>query len=189
MTTKSIGYLTGKQRRFCDEYLIDLNATRAAVRAGYSAKSAEAIGYENLRKPQISAALAERRSTLSRQAEITQELVIRGLRKEAEYCGPGASHGARVQAWTQLGRHLGLFDRDNEPKSPLRNLPREQLRELEVFFAALEVKFDPPAADHNTSVAGGAAHCSANSSPAISTSIATADYEMSDRCPSLVVRR
>ena len=45
--------LTAKQQRFCDEYLVDLNATQAAIRAGYSKKTASVIGIENLRKPYI----------------------------------------------------------------------------------------------------------------------------------------
>lgn len=45
--------LTEKQTRFCNEYLIDLNATQAAIRAGYSEKTAYSIGNENLKKPEI----------------------------------------------------------------------------------------------------------------------------------------
>ena len=45
--------LTPKQERFVDEYLLDLNATQAAIRAGYSKRSARAIGAENLTKPNI----------------------------------------------------------------------------------------------------------------------------------------
>nr|DAG62615.1 MAG TPA: Terminase small subunit [Caudoviricetes sp.] len=45
--------LTAKQQRFCDEYLIDLNATQAAIRAGYSEKNARNIASENLAKPNI----------------------------------------------------------------------------------------------------------------------------------------
>lgn len=45
--------LNDKQKRFCEEYLIDLNATQAAIRAGYSKKTAFIIGFENLRKPNI----------------------------------------------------------------------------------------------------------------------------------------
>ena len=56
--------LTAKQERFCEEYLIDLNATQAAIRAGYSVESAGSIGSENLTKPEIRAridtAMAER---------------------------------------------------------------------------------------------------------------------------------
>ena len=47
--------LTAKQRRFVEEYLIDLNATQAAIRAGYSPATAGAIGSENLKKPEIRA--------------------------------------------------------------------------------------------------------------------------------------
>lgn len=51
--------LTAKQQRFVDEYLIDLNATQAAIRAGYSIKTAEVIGCENLRKPNIKSRIEE----------------------------------------------------------------------------------------------------------------------------------
>lgn len=47
------GTLTDKQKRFIDEYLVDLNATQAAIRAGYSPKTARAVGSENLTKPVI----------------------------------------------------------------------------------------------------------------------------------------
>ena len=49
--------MTEKQRRFVEEYLIDLNATQAAIRAGYSPDSARDIGCENLTKPNIKAAI------------------------------------------------------------------------------------------------------------------------------------
>jgi len=49
--------LTAKQEKFCHEYLIDLNATQSAIRAGYSEDTAHSIGWENLRKPEIKARL------------------------------------------------------------------------------------------------------------------------------------
>ena len=52
--------LTAKQRRFVQEYLIDLNATQAAIRAGYSKNSARQVGTENLSKPSIKQAIEER---------------------------------------------------------------------------------------------------------------------------------
>ena len=75
--------LTPKQQRFIDEYLVDLNASAAARRAGYSARTAEAIGKENLQKPPIRAAIAERQEALRRKVEITQERVIAELAKIA----------------------------------------------------------------------------------------------------------
>jgi len=70
---------TDKQRRFVEEYLVDLNATQAAIRAGYSEKTAGNIGFENLQKPEISkeiqAAIAER----SERTQVTQDRVISEL--------------------------------------------------------------------------------------------------------------
>lgn len=71
--------LTGKQERFIDEYLIDLNATKAAIRAGYSAKTAHLIGHENLGKPEIQAALQAAQDARSRRTEITQDRVLAEL--------------------------------------------------------------------------------------------------------------
>ena len=71
--------LTDKQKRFCDEYLIDLNATQAAIRAGYSEETACNIGCENLRKPNIAEYIEKRMNRLEKKTEITQEFVLREL--------------------------------------------------------------------------------------------------------------
>lgn len=71
--------LTAKQERFVDEYLVDLNATAAAKRAGYSEKSASRIAIELLNKTHVSAAIQERRAKLKGKLEITQEAVLQEL--------------------------------------------------------------------------------------------------------------
>ncbi len=68
--------LTAKQKRFIDEYLIDLNATQAAIRAGYSPSSAREIGYENLNKPHIRARVDKAMAERSRRTGINAERVI-----------------------------------------------------------------------------------------------------------------
>lgn len=73
--------LTAKQQRFVDEYLVDLNATQAAIRAGYSKKTAGSIGEENLKKPEIAAAVAARQAKIAEKLEITQERVVAELAK------------------------------------------------------------------------------------------------------------
>lgn len=75
--------LTAKQHRFVQEYLVDLNATQAAIRAGYSAKRADAIGYENLRKPEIAAAVAESMKAREARTHITQDRVLQELARIA----------------------------------------------------------------------------------------------------------
>lgn len=69
--------LNDRQRRFCDEYLKDLNATQAAIRSGYSSKTAYSIGEENLRKPDIAKYLKERMIQREKRTEITQDMVLR----------------------------------------------------------------------------------------------------------------
>lgn len=71
--------LTPKQRRFIDEYLIDLNATQAAIRAGYSEKTAYSIGVQLLKKLEIQAEIQKRRNRLQNKLEITQERVLQEL--------------------------------------------------------------------------------------------------------------
>lgn len=101
--------LTDKQQIFVNEYLIDLNATKAAVRAGYSEKTAYSIGSENLRKPEIQKAIEKAFNERKARVLVTQDDVINGLLDEAKNKDEGASHSARVAAWAHLGKHLGMF--------------------------------------------------------------------------------
>lgn len=75
--------LTAKQERFIAEYLIDLNATQAAIRAGFSKKSATAIGAEYLRKPHIAAAVAAKKSDQLERAELSATRVLEEMRRLA----------------------------------------------------------------------------------------------------------
>ena len=71
--------LTEKQARFVAEYLVDLNATEAAKRAGYSEKTAYSIGFENLRKPEIQEAIQFAMDARAKRTEISQDRVLKEL--------------------------------------------------------------------------------------------------------------
>lgn len=101
--------LRPKQARFVEEFLIDLNATQAAIRAGYSAKTARQVGSENLAKPYIQEAVQKAMAERSECTKITQHMVVNGLLAEARRMGDGSRHSARVSAWAHLGRHLLMF--------------------------------------------------------------------------------
>lgn len=75
--------MTAKQKRFIEEYLIDLNATQAAIRAGYSPDSAADIGSENLRKPDIRARIDKAMAERSKRTGINQDRVLYELAKLA----------------------------------------------------------------------------------------------------------
>lgn len=122
--------LTEKQKRFCDEYLIDCNATRAAIRAGYSERTAYSIGVENLRKPElkayIDARLEEIHSAKTADAQEVMEYLTSVMRGESESevvvvegQGDGFSEARRMnkkpdekerlKAAELLGKRFGMF--------------------------------------------------------------------------------
>lgn len=75
--------LTERQARFVAEYLVDLNATEAAKRAGYSEKTAYSIGFENLRKPEIQGAIQAAMAQREKRTAITQDRVLQELARVA----------------------------------------------------------------------------------------------------------
>ena len=108
--------LTPKQEHFVAEYLIDLNATQAAIRAGYSKKTAHVIGPENLGKPAIAAAVARAQGDRTERTNITQDYVLESIFSAMERCkqadnfnATGVFKGAEL-----LGKHLGMFQGDNQ---------------------------------------------------------------------------
>lgn len=108
--------LTDKQRKFCDEYLIDLNATQAAIRAGYSEKTAYRIGADNLRKPQIEEYISKRQKELSRSTEITQEKVIKELAFIAFSNNADYAHVVEKKMQVEVGGALvDVLDEDGRP--------------------------------------------------------------------------
>ncbi|QND53471.1 terminase small subunit [Phyllobacterium sp. 628] len=76
--------LTPKQERFVDEYLIDLNATQAAIRAGYAANGAEVTGSKLLRNPKVMAAINARKDKRSEAVQVDAEYVLKRLHDENE---------------------------------------------------------------------------------------------------------
>lgn len=75
--------LTEKQQRFVDEYLIDLNATQAAIRAGYSAKTADVQGSRMLRNVKVQQAISEAMAERSKRTGVNQDRVVLELAKIA----------------------------------------------------------------------------------------------------------
>lgn len=77
--------LEPKQERFCQEYIADQNGTQAAIRAGYSKRSARSIAAENLTKPDILKRIEELQEDLRKKAGLTAEAVVQELRDLCEW--------------------------------------------------------------------------------------------------------
>lgn len=73
--------MTDKQKKFCEEYVIDFNATQAAIRAGYSEKTAGSIGDENLKKPEIKKYIAELQAESQERNQIKRDNIVDELKK------------------------------------------------------------------------------------------------------------
>ena len=125
--------LNAKQKQFAEEYLIDLNATQACIRAGYSENSAKEMGYENLTKPHIAEYVAELQAKRSERVEISADYVLSGLKAVAERCmqaeqviaADGSTsgkykfeHSGANTALIALGKHLKMFTEKSEVSGP-----------------------------------------------------------------------
>jgi phage terminase small subunit len=109
--------LTPQQQRFADEYLIDSNATQAAIRAGYNKNSACAQGYKLLIKPQIKAYIDKKKQTIADKLGLDAEYVLRGLKITAENTIPKRHEpnpAAALKSFELLGKHLNMFEEDDK---------------------------------------------------------------------------
>ncbi len=111
--------LTAKQKIFVQEYLVDLNATQAAIRAGYSPKTANRTASENLSKPDIQAAIHKSMQKREKRVEVNQDYVISKLfeitEKEAsDMPESDLKYGNKIKAIELLGKHVGAWDRKDD---------------------------------------------------------------------------
>lgn len=127
MTAKK---LTDKQEKFCQEYLVDLNGTQAAIRAGYSEKTARQLATDTLSKAYIQERLAELRKDQQERTQVTADSIIERLNQIADRCMQAEpvmtynhdekamvetgeykfEHAGANKALELLGRHLGIFN-------------------------------------------------------------------------------
>jgi phage terminase small subunit len=115
--------LTPKQERFVAEYLIDLNATQAAIRSGYSEKTARSQGQRMLTNVDIVAAVAGAQGDRTERTNITQDYVLESIFSAMERCKQADSFNATgvFKGAELLGKHLGMFQGENQ--SVTVNLP------------------------------------------------------------------
>lgn len=141
--------LTPKQERFVAEYLIELNATQAAIRAGYSARTASEAGYENLRKPQIAQAVQEAMQKRAERVERNADDVLRDIQAvkadavqvvtDRDGNRVMADRPAALKALELEGRHYKMFTDKVEHSGNIHlNKSDEELdREIAAKKAAL----------------------------------------------------
>lgn len=139
--------LNDKQKRFCEEYLKDMNGTQAAIRAGYSEKTAKSIANENLTKPDIQTYIQELQEGIKKRNDISVDEIIQDLieiknrclqnvpvmyfdkidkewKQEGTVCGEPVykfdAQGA-LKALDMLMKHLGGYQKDNQQQQTITN--------------------------------------------------------------------
>lgn len=136
----TLAKVTPKQNRFCQEYLVDLNATQAAIRSGYSQDSAASIGYENLRKPEIQKRLKELQIQQKDLTLVTPEYVITRLLRLVDTCMTSYTRwnpSAAVKALELLGKHQGMFLPAEVIKGAIERLARDSGEKSNDVWAAV----------------------------------------------------
>ena len=112
--------LTPKQEAFVREYMIDLNATQAAIRAGYSEKTANRIGAENLTKPVIQEAIQQLHKAAEEKCAVTVEWILSEIAKIAQ--DEEVKTADRLKALELLGKHLGLWEKRQDEGANVVNI-------------------------------------------------------------------
>lgn len=151
--------MSAKQQRFIEQYLIDPNAIQAAIKAGYSKRSAKSIGSENLAKPVIAAAIGKAQEARAKKAEISAEFVINSLRDIARRCQelepvldkqgrPTGTYrfdsaGAN-KALELLGKHLKLYT-DKIDLRVIRSIDDLTEDEVDALLIDLQARLSGPA--------------------------------------------
>lgn len=111
-----------KHQKFADEYLIDCSATHAAIRAGYSPKTAGQIGYQLLQYPSISAYIKEKTQSIAERLGITAEYTLRAIKQIGDHTLPSrheSSPAVSLKAFETLGKHLKLFEEDDKKQQTI----------------------------------------------------------------------
>ena len=114
--------LNERQNRFVQEYLVDLNATQAAVRAGYSEKTACEQGSRLLANVKVQEAVQKAKAERQERTEITADMVVKELQsvafaKAADYTDASLKYSNKLKALELLGKHLGMFTEKIEQKN------------------------------------------------------------------------
>jgi phage terminase small subunit len=123
--------VNARRTRFVQEYLIDRNGAAAAVRAGYSPRTARQIAYELLTVPDIAAAVREGEAQIAREAEISRRKVLEGLQEAIELARAKRDAGAMVAGWREIGRLCGYYAAE---RHEIQVNTRAELRQHDLQF-------------------------------------------------------
>ena len=113
-----IDSLTEQQKRFCEEFLVDLNATQAALRAGYSQKFPSRVAHQLMENAAVRIAIDALRAERSKGSDVTKDFVLRGIQKAIQKADDAGNLSALLRGYELLAKHLGMFVERTEISGP-----------------------------------------------------------------------
>ena len=119
-----------KQERFVSEYLIDLNATQAAIRSGFAANSARVTASRLLSKANILKAIQIKRVETEKRLQIQRDDVIKGLLQAAKEAKQQSDPTAMIAAYREIGRMLGYYDQQQVSSESIEELSVAEIQEM-----------------------------------------------------------
>ena len=118
--------LTDKQQIFCKEYIVDLNAKQACIRAGYSEKTAEQQASRLLRNVKVKSEVERLKAIREKKVELTAEKVLKDIERVREKAEGSEQFNVSLKASELQGKHLAMFTEkhkvDGEIKMPVINI-------------------------------------------------------------------
>lgn len=132
--------LTTKQRLFCEEYLKDLNASRAVLRAGYKTENPNRIGHELMQKEGVRFAIDGLMADRAEKTKVDANFVIQKVLKSIERSEESRNEAALLRGAELLARHLGMFVDKTEisgPEAGAIELERKTREDVAAFQSAI----------------------------------------------------
>jgi len=113
-----IDSLSDRQKLFCEEYLRDLNATKAVLRAGYNTKYPNRIAFQLMENAAVRITIDALRAERSKGSDVTKDFVLRGIQKAIRLAEESGNLNALLRGHELLARHLGMFIERQEISGP-----------------------------------------------------------------------
>lgn len=141
-----IDSLNDRQRSFCEEYIVDLNATQAVLRAGYKTKYPNRIAFQLMENQAIRIAIDGLRAQRSQTSDVTKDFVLRGIQKAIRLAEDAGNLSALLRGHELLARHLGMFIERTEISGPdgeaikMEQKTREDVESIKNRIASLAAR-------------------------------------------------
>jgi len=139
--------MNARQARFVQEYLVDRNGTGAAIRAGYSQRTAASIAHELLRKPEVADAVRQGEAQIAADVQLAREDVLQGLLEAVAMARVQGDPAAQIAGWREIGKMLGYY------------VPERTQIELRHHHHAIQAQYEVMTDAELMSIIAASAHC------------------------------